>query len=235
MLFREDVILILAAIIPAVVLLLYVYRKDRLEKEPTKLLLRLVLWGIVSTAMAAATETVGDNILSALFNESSLAYRFLLYFVVVAVSEEGFKFLMLKWKTWRNPEFNCQFDGIVYAVFVSLGFALWENIHYVISYGMATAIARALTAIPGHACFGVFMGVFYGAAKRAVLAGNERHSRILRKAAVIVPSILHGAYDFFATSLSEGDAGIFILFVIVFFLAAFRVVKKEASNDRYIS
>ena len=65
-----------------------------------------------------------------------------MYFVVVAISEEGFKYVLLKKRTWKSREFNCEFDGVVYAVFVSLGFALWENIFYVLSYGFATAVAR---------------------------------------------------------------------------------------------
>ena len=106
-----------------------------------------------------------------------MIYDALLYFGVVAVSEEGFKFLLLHRRTWRESEFDCCFDGVVYAVFLSLGFALWENIRYVLAYGFATAVARALTAVPGHACFGVFMGAWYGAARReAALAGNGRRA-----------------------------------------------------------
>ena len=89
-----------------------------------------------------------------------MLYQIILYFVIVAIAEESSKYFFLKKRTWNNPEFNCQYDGVVYAVFVSLGFALWENINYVLSYGFSTAIVRAITAIPGHACFGVFMGVF---------------------------------------------------------------------------
>ncbi len=79
----------------------------------------------------------------------STAYNVLLYFVVVALSEEGFKYLLLKKRTWYSSEFNCQFDGVVYAVFVALGFALWENISYVLMYGLGTAAIRAVTAVPG--------------------------------------------------------------------------------------
>ena len=98
-----------------------------------------------------------------------------MYFGVVAFSEEGAKYFLLKRRTWNSAAFNCQFDGVVYAVFVSLGFALWENISYVLMYGLSTALVRAVTAVPGHACFGVFMGVWYGLAKR--LHGRERTAR----------------------------------------------------------
>ena len=116
-------ILIAAAVIPAIVLLVQVYRADRLEPEPPVLLLSLVLYGIFATGLAMLTEELGSALLDRSFPRSSTAYNVLMYFVVVAFSEEGFKYLLLKKRTWRSPAFNCQFDGVVYAVFVSLGFA----------------------------------------------------------------------------------------------------------------
>ena len=121
-------VLIAAAVIPAVILLIQVYRADRLEKEPTGLLISLLVFGVIATALAIVTETIGENILLSFFDETDLGYLILSNFIVVALSEEGFKLLLLRWRTWRSPNFNCQFDGVVYAVFVSLGFALWENI-----------------------------------------------------------------------------------------------------------
>ena len=165
-LFYVNPILIAAAVIPAIVLLRFVYKEDRLDKESPGLLLSLVIFGILSTFAAIVTEQIGEAILGILLPQSSTAYNVLLYFVVVALSEEGFKYLLLKKRTWYSSEFNCQFDGVVYAVFVALGFALWENISYVLMYGLGTAAVRAVTAVPGHACFGVFMGAFYGLAKR---------------------------------------------------------------------
>ena len=157
-------ILIAAAVIPAVILLVQVYKADKLDKEPPMLLLSLVLYGIAATALAKVTERLGVGLLNLLFGGQGFLYNLLLYFLVVGLSEEGFKYLLLKRRTWPSAHFNCQFDGVVYAVSVSLGFALWENIAYVLSYGMSTALVRAVTAVPGHACFGVFMGAWYGMA-----------------------------------------------------------------------
>ena len=161
-------------------------------------------------------------------------YCVLFFFGVVAFAEEGFKYLILKLRTWKSPEFDCQFDGVVYAVFVSLGFALWENIGYVLSYGISAALIRAVTAIPGHACFGVFMGVMYGLAKRYALAGEEKKSKLYRQLAVIVPALLHGTYDFIATIDGEGYGWIFVVFIIAVFIWAFLLVRKTARKDRYL-
>ena len=227
-------ILIAAAIIPAIVLMLYVYRADRLEREPAGLLFSLVLLGIISTSIAKVLERLGGVILGRLFSQNAPLYNVLLFFVVVGCSEEGAKYFLLRRRTWDSPHFNCQFDAVLYAVFVSLGFALWENIGYVLMYGFQTAVARALTAIPGHACFGVFMGAWYGLAKRHALRGEEEKSKAARILAVVLPVFLHGTYDYLAAVEMQRSAWIFVVFVGLMFLAAFVLVRRMSRNDRYL-
>ncbi len=234
MFFFTNPILIAAAVIPAIVLLGYVYRADRLEPEPPGLLWSLVWQGIIATALAVFTERLGSTLLDRYCAADSTLYNVLLYFVVVAVSEEGFKYLLLRRRTWNSPAFNCQFDGVVYAVFVSLGFALWENIDYVVMYGFGTALLRAVTAVPGHACFGVFMGAFYGLARRYENYGEPGRSRLCRWLAVIVPALLHGSYDFIASTESGDGTWIFVGFVLALFAAAFLLIRRLSRRDRYI-
>lgn len=234
MIFTVNPILIAAAVIPAVILLVRVERLDRLEKESTGLLLSLVVFGVVSTSVAALGERIGIAVLNRLFAQESVLCDVLLYFGVVAFSEEGAKYVLLKRRTWRSPEFNCQFDGVVYGVFVALGFALWENIGYVAMYGLPTALIRAVTAVPGHACFGVFMGVWYGMAKRREGAGDEAGSKRMRVRALLIPALLHGFYDFVASRESEAGSLVFIVFVILMFVTAYRLVRHVSDNDSYI-
>ena len=227
-------ILIAAAVIPAIVLLVKVEKADRLEKESRGLLLSLVVFGVIATAIASLGERIGIAVLERMFPEEGALFNVLLYFGVVAFSEEGAKYVLLKRKTWNNPEFNCQFDGVVYSVFVSLGFALWENIGYVAMYGLSTALVRAVTAVPGHACFGVFMGAWYGMAKRRESAGDPAGAASLRRRALLVPALLHGFYDFTATYENVEMGLIFLVFVIAMFIAANRLVKRMAASDVYI-
>ena len=229
-----DLILIVAAVVPAVFLMARVYKADRLEKEPVRLLVALVILGIISTSLASLAEQLGDAVLAFFVPERTLLYNVLLYFGVVAFAEEGFKYLLLKNRTWESPFFNCQFDGVIYAVFVSLGFALWENIGYVLRFGMATAMARAITAVPGHACFGVYMGCWYARAYDRFRRGDESGSRVARTMAVLLPALLHGAYDFLADMAGHVSAGWFMLFVAVMFLLTFHAVKRLSGEDRYI-
>ena len=229
-----NLILIAAAVIPAVALMFYVYKVDKLEKEPTSLLWQLILHGIISTALAVFTERLGAQVLGSFLRSNTLLYQIIFYFLIVGLSEEGFKYLLLKRRTWDSPFFNCRFDGVVYAVFVSMGFALWENIDYVVMYGLQTAFIRALTAVPGHACFGVFMGAWYGLAKSHDRHGHVKYSRVCRQLALACPVLLHGLYDLIATLDDSRLSIVFIGFIVLMFLAAYLTVKKLSGQDKYI-
>ena len=232
MYFGTNPILMIAAVVPAIFLMRQVYRADRLDKEPRNLLVSLVFLGILSTLIAVILETIGQYILSPL-DPNSVIYNALLYFIVVGLSEEWGKYIVLKLKTWKHPAFNCQFDGVVYSVFVSLGFALWENIQYVSMYGLTTALVRAVTAVPGHACFGVFMGIWYGMAKRYEFAGEYDKAKKARRMCVLLPAFIHGVYDFTAT-MGGGISLIFVGFVVIMFIWASNLVKAMSANDKYI-
>lgn len=232
--FAPNPVLIAAAVIPAIVLLVYVYRADKLDREPPMLLLSLIMRGVFATALAVYTERIGVQLLDLYCKDNDILYRVLLYFVVVACSEEGFKYMLLRMRTWKSLAFNCQFDGVVYAVFVSLGFALWENIDYVIMYGFGTALLRAVTAVPGHACFGVFMGAFYGFAKRCESCGRKAESRLFGFLSLAAPVVLHGFYDFAASIDDDRYAWVFTVFIAAMFLVTFLLVRRLSKNDKYI-
>ncbi|MBQ8075666.1 MAG: PrsW family intramembrane metalloprotease [Oscillospiraceae bacterium] len=227
-----DVILIAAAIIPAIFLMVKVYRSDRLEQESPSMLWVLVRAGIFSALIALVLERVFSEVLTLIVPMNHPMYTVLLYFVVVAVSEEGAKYFMLRRSSWNSAEFNCQYDGVVYAVFVSLGFALWENISYVMHYGFSTALVRAVTAIPGHTSFGVFMGVFYGIARREENAFSHDRSMLYRVLAVLIPILLHGAYDYIAST--ESSSWYFVAFIAVLFAVSYWLISKMSKNDQYI-
>lgn len=228
-------ILIAAAVVPAVFLLIRVYRADRLEPEPSGLLLSLILRGVFATVIAMVLEELGSALLGSVYAENSLPYNIIMYFVIVAFSEEGAKYILLRRRTWCSDAFNCQFDGVVYAVFVSLGFALWENLGYVAMYGLSTALVRTVTAVPGHACFGVFMGVWYGLAKRLHGQGKDGASKLCRVLALLLSAFLHGCYDYIATIESVHYGWLFAAFVAVLFTVAFILVKRQSRRDRYLN
>ncbi len=227
-------ILIAAAVIPAAFLMYKVYQSDHLEKESTYMLRTLVRAGILSSLLALVEERILSQILNRMVAPNTEAYNIILYFGIVAVAEESSKYIFLKANSWNSREFNCRYDGVVYAVFVSLGFALWENISYVLSYGLTTAAARAVTAIPGHACFGVFMGVFYGIARQYANSGKNTESVLFRICGLAVPMLLHGAYDYIASMKQPGGEWYFIIFVVILFIISYIVVNRTSKSDRFI-
>ncbi len=227
-------ILIAAAVIPAVALMVRVYQSDHLEKESPALLYTLVRAGVLSSLLALVEERVFCYILDRFAEPDTVLYNVILYFGIVAVAEESSKYIFLRKNSWNDREFNCKYDGVVYAVFVSLGFALWENISYVLNYGLTTAIARSVTAIPGHACFGVFMGTFYGIAKKYDYAGEKGRSLLFTVLSLLVPMLIHGSYDYIATLQQQGYGWYFLAFILVLFVISYIVVGKAAAADRPI-
>ena len=133
--------------------------------------------------------------------------------------------------SWKNPAFNYTFDAIVYGVVTALGFAAVENVLYVYEGGLGVAVMRALLSVPGHAIDGVFMGIFYGAAKRCQIrydkAGCGRNLRL----ALIIPTIMHGFYDFCASMESSFFSTLFLVYVIVIDIVSYRMVRHLAQND----
>lgn len=225
--------LIMAAIIPAVFLMVKVYRSDRLEAESPAFLRHLAVGGVLATLLAMVAERIGVALLNGAVPTNSPAYNVILYFIIVGFAEEGGKYFFLKRWSWSSREFNCQYDAVVYAVFVSLGFALWENISYVMHYGFATALVRAVTAIPGHTCFGVFMGTFYGLARGYAYLGDEAKSKLFRVLAVIVPALIHGLYDYIASAQETAGTLVFLAFIVILFALSYRMVNRLSKNDRY--
>jgi RsiW-degrading membrane proteinase PrsW (M82 family) len=226
------IIYLLAALLPALFLMRYIYRKDKIEKVPKGMLVGLVFLGVAAALVAVIIESLGANLLSRFLEEGDPAHTIVTAFLVVAVVEEGAKFLFLRWRTWRDPNFNYRFDGIVYAVFVSLGFAAFENISYVMGYGLTAAVARALLAIPAHMGFAVFMGCFYARAKLCEKQGNIRGRRRNLWAGYLIAVLLHGFYDACALLGTLLSALLFLAFVIAMYIIVIRFVKKESRNDQ---
>ena len=222
---------ILAAVLPAIILLRYIYKHDTVEKEPPGLLLTLLFMGVLAALCATVLEAIFQTVLGLLVDPGSPVYTILLAFLVVAVVEEGTKFWLLKRRTWYHPAFNYRFDGIVYAVFVSLGFAAYENITYVLRYGLSVALPRALLAVPGHAAFAVVMGAFYGRARLREGWGDLREARRDLWTGYLFAVFLHGFYDTCAMIGTGTSTVVFLVFVALMFLGIFRLVKKESATD----
>ena len=224
-----------AALIPALVLLIFVYRHDKVEKEPLGLLLLLLIGGGAgSVILSIAGETALQKVLDSAMNvyENEILYYVLLAFVVVACVEEGAKLLFLKLFSWKNRAFNYAFDAIVYSVFVSLGFAAIENVKYVFNYGMDVAFARAFTAVPAHMSFAILMGVFYGRAKLCESYGLRGKAKVNLALSYVVPMLFHGFYDTTCMIQNDVTAWLFVGFLLVMYILVFRLLRTASRYDR---
>lgn len=232
--------LLLAALVPAAFLMVQVYRLDRIEKEPAGLLLKLALFGALSGLAAGAIEGALTRLLDVTLGGGMLRLVLENFLAVALVEEACKRWVVLKF-AWRHPAFDYRFDAVVYCVFSALGFAALENILYVAEYGFAVAVSRALLSVPGHCFFAVYMGIYLGQAKMAERAmqryyielPDESPGQYLR-ASLLVPTLLHGFWDF---SLSVGGwlmTVLFYLFVLAFFIDAYRKLRFAAGSDEQL-
>ena len=224
-------LLFIIAAAPAVALMCYIYKKDSVEKEPVGLLVKLVFFGALSIIPAAILEILAAKLLGFVLPEGNLVYFAIENFLGVALIEEGFKYLALKLGSWKHRAFNFRFDGVVYAVCTSLGFALVENILYVFDGSAFTAFSRALTAVPAHAIFGVFMGIFYGKAKHYANFGDMKSAKKCLNKALWIPVLIHGFYDLCLSVGSVMAVLTFFILLVAMYIVAFNAVKKAAYED----
>jgi RsiW-degrading membrane proteinase PrsW (M82 family) len=178
------------ALAPGVAIALFIYLKDKHEPEPLSLLFLCFLYGGLSTLVTLLISWPVSLIL--LTKPEDVLDQFLNAFFKVALIEEFSKFFFVRFILYYNKNFNEPFDGIVYAVMVSMGFATIENIIYVFQYGFTTGILRMFSAVPAHGAFAVLMGYFLGKAKF-----THRRTLYFSVIALLAPTVFHGAYDYF--------------------------------------
>lgn len=227
-------IIILAGMLPALVLLYFIYKQDRVEKEPLGLLAKLFIAGGLMTIPAGIAESflipIAARILAG--GGNTLAFLLVENFLIIAVAEEGFKRLAMRRLTWNHPAFNYRFDGVVYGVAAALGFAAFENVMYILGYGLVVAPVRAITAIPLHCIVGVFMGHFYGMSKYYASRGREPESRRNMSLSLLVPVVIHGFYDFAAMAGNSSLEAGFLLFIVVLDIIAISAVRRYSRTDQ---
>ncbi len=215
------------AIIPGLLLIIYVYGKDKVEKEPIGLIIKIIICGILSCFAAGFLEEAESQVLPS-YPEGSVEYAVQTSFLMAALVEETVKYIAMRIPTWRHPAFNYRFDGIVYGMSSAIGFAVYENIMYVAMYGFETGIVRAFTAVPLHAFCGAFMGAFYSYSKKASIMGKSPLPYTIL--ALLVPMLIHGTYDTFAFLGERGTFPLLVL-VVLLYIAAITMIRKMSKAD----
>jgi protease PrsW len=214
--------LLALSVAPGIAICIYIYFKDKYNTEPIWMLLMAFVLGIISVFPAIIVQKLYDPHAAVIGSSNTALVAFFAY-CVVALSEEGSKFLMLRLFLFPRMHFDDPFDGVVYAVMVGMGFATIENIGYVYQHGFTTGVLRMFLSVPAHGTFAVLMGYFVGFAKF-----NKRWRWGYLSLSIVIPVLFHGTYDFF---LFLGSGGLLALGAFVSLLVAlllsFRAIRSK--------
>ncbi|KWU61023.1 MULTISPECIES: glutamic-type intramembrane protease PrsW [Priestia] len=192
--------IISGGIAPGLALMSYFYLKDEYDNEPILLVLKVFIFGalLVLPIMFIQHALIAENIWTLPFTRA---------FLLAGLLEEFFKWFTLFFTIYKHVEFDEHYDGIVYGVAISLGFATLENIFYLLANGPETAFGRAILPVSSNALFGVIMGYYLGKGKFSM--GNEKRKWILFS--LLIPILLHGIYDYILKNINN-----WVIFIVPF-------------------
>ena len=221
----ETVIMIAAGVLPALLLWLYTCKKDT-QKEPMSQMVKALLYGMGIVVPAILIEEVIGDLLFGGNDPTTILGTTAEAFFVAAIPEECMKLVALYFILRKNPFFDEHYDGIVYAVCVSLGFATIENIGYIITETdswLGVAVTRALLAVPGHYADAVLMGYYYSL---WYFGGKSTKNLVC---ILLAPVIAHGCYDTIVLSanVAPGLGGACTILLVYFCIRLHTFAQKK--------
>ncbi len=225
--------LLIASIAPAVIIMYLIFRHDTV-KEPLTMLAKAFFGGVLSIAI---TLIITYPILGIELNSGAMKSFFDAFFKA-GIPEEFSKWLIFYWLIRKAKDFDQYYDGILYAIFISMGFALVENILYVFENGMGTAIVRSIISVPGHMLFAIPMGYFLSISRFE--SGTSARFHVFLSLAI--PILLHGTFDFilmYSGAKGAVNSGLavllllaFVIFDIFMWRYGLRKIKEHIIKDK---
>ena len=237
----DNVMLFSLCIIPSLIMLWYVYIKDKVEKEPLFLLFLLFLGGIIACTISILLSILSKQYIYFLnwsYTDMNILQIIFKVLFTIVVIEEGTKWIINYIMIWRNKNFKHIYDPIVYCTFVAIGFATLENIIYGVSfssYGIVPIIMRGFISVPSHAVFGIFMGYYLGISKNSLMYNKVKQSKKYKLLSIIIPIYLHLVYDLFLVNKNLIMYSIFIMYIIVLYILAYQKINKLSSVHNNLS
>ena len=232
---EQIVLILITALAPVIVLAFFIYRKDKAAPEPVGQLLKALGYGVLSVFVSFCISLPFGFIGLYPAEVVDVFAGIRVAFLGAAIPEEIAKFFMLWLFLRKCAHFDEKMDGIVYAVCISLGFAAFENILYLLANPneiLQIGISRAIFAVPGHFCFGILMGYYYSLAK--FCPENTNRYKVLVLAA---PILAHGIYDaiLFVTDVTPAFSGLlsllFYVFCFLMWKRASKSIKEHVKTD----
>lgn len=211
------------AMIPALVLLIFIYTRDKLHPEPKRKVFRLFILGAAIVLPAGVLERLMMK--SPGFSEPGIQGQLITAFFVAGMIEEFLKAAIFDRSVLQSKSLlRDRIDCIVYAAAIGLGFATVENILYVTSNGLLTAVVRSVTAVPAHFMFAVIMGYYFSRVR------FDNKSKVY---AYLVPAAVHGTYDAFALSSSLTADFMLVLFLLALVETSVRILERVRRATPY--
>jgi RsiW-degrading membrane proteinase PrsW (M82 family) len=184
----KDLSLVTLSIFPGIFIMAVIYNLDEFDKEPLWLLAIAFIFGAINLHLDVDLLEYFLKFINIENSFISIGGEAL----TVSITEELLKFLVVILILYPNKNFDEPYDGIVYSVFVGMGFATAENLTFVLQGTTSLAILRMFSAVPAHFIFAVLMGYYLGKAKT-----NEKFKLFNILLSLIVPIIFHAFYDYF--------------------------------------
>ncbi len=234
-----DGIKIFLAILPVFIFALYVYIHDN-EKEPTNMLIKAFVFGMLIAIPCIYVESALSS--AFYFLQKSYITSLLYVFLVIALVEEGYKFLATYILFYHDKNVNYTFDMIVYTTFLGLGFAFFENIIYLRSLPIASVILRGFTAVPVHLSCGIIMGYY-----SSLMKTDKKNFKTNLLKSLLIPISIHSFYNYYLVYISSLIRKLFthnqsvmiiysllILLLGCLFLAVHYILSKCSLEDKKI-
>lgn len=225
----ENIIVILCVIIPVFLLMLYVYARDQQEKEPIILILIAFFLGIISIFLGRQTWKFILSKIPELAEEvqnPNLYVKFLISYGAIGLIEETTKYIILNIIS-RNRNYDYAYDGIVYAVSISLGFALVEGIYYGIENNITVTLVRSILTIPMHMSYGVFMGYYISKSRI-----QDKRKFYYCYMALLYPIFIHGTSDYMLSIFNEFSLIIYIIYSIIIYILGLKKINELSRFDK---
>ncbi len=219
--------LILAAILPALLLCLLMYFLDKYDREAFVPLVLSFALGMLCALPAVGIQWLAVK--AGIEESNHIIFLLINVFIVVALSEEVVKLVVILLYPYRQSFFDEPLDGIVYMMMIGMGFAMVENLIYAQKFGMETTLVRSFTAVPAHAIFAVILGYFVGLSKFVELDKK----RLIGKG-LLITVLVHGIYDFFLLQEYYDWLMIFGLAVILLgFILSWKLIRVHQKRSPF--
>ena len=207
---------------PGLLWLWFIYRGNKYRPEPKGLVIRTFLFGMMAIIPVMFVETAlllpyvfthidqFKNFSMTDLNNLTIGQIAYVSFLVAGVTEEFFKFLVVRTTIYKSPYFDEPIDGLVYSSAAALGFASLENIEYLIQFGWQTALVRAPITTMAHVVFSAMWG--YPLAMKKL---KRKNSTIFLWLGLLGAMAGHGLYDFLAFQQNDSFTNIPILIGLI--------------------